>query len=245
MPLEPEFVSQRAFELGADLQPSWYPSPNFGLRKEGVEPDLVVLHYTAMTSTLGALGVLSDPTCEVSAHYVIGEDGTVFQLVSENKRAWHAGAGRWGDVTDVNSRSIGIELSNDGFSPFPNALMESLEQLLRDIMARWDIQPAGVIGHSDLAPGRKIDPGRRFDWTRLARQGLALEVQPHPPCDKAQFRALGARAGYSAEISDEAFLAAFRLRHRPWGTGPLCDADLQIMAGLISALGLAPETANA
>ena len=110
----------------------------------------------------------------MSAHYVIARDGTVSQLVDEELRAWHAGAGGWGGCDDINSRSSGIELDNDGFSPFAAPLMAALEGLLLGILLRWDIVPAGVIGHSDMAPGRKIDPGTRFDWQRLARQELAV-----------------------------------------------------------------------
>lgn len=151
-----------------------HPSGNFGTRKDGAVPSLIVLHYTAMHSAQDALAVLCNPDTEVSAHYLIDRQGCVFQMVQEADRAWHAGAGAWGEIRDVNSHSIGIELCNDGFSPFAAPLMDALEVLLREIMARWTIPPVGVIGHSDCAPGRKIDPGARFDWRRLERAGLAL-----------------------------------------------------------------------
>lgn len=135
---------------------------------------MVVIHYTAMTSAQEALERLCDPEIEVSAHYLISETGEIWQMVPEDKRAWHAGAGQWGAVTDVNSRSIGIELANTGDQPFPEPQMAALETLLAGIMDRWSIPPERVIGHSDMSPDRKSDPGPRFDWQRLALQGLSV-----------------------------------------------------------------------
>ncbi|MEZ5675604.1 MAG: N-acetylmuramoyl-L-alanine amidase [Thalassovita sp.] len=150
-----------------------HPSPNFGARRGAVQPDMVVLHYTAIPCA-ASLERLCDPQAEVSAHYLISETGRIWQLVPEDKRAWHAGAGKWGSVTDVNSHSIGIELVNLGTHPFAEPQMAALEWLLAGIMQRWAIRPERVIGHSDMAPDRKSDPGPRFDWHRLARQGLAV-----------------------------------------------------------------------
>lgn len=135
---------------------------------------MVVLHYTAMKTAQDALDRLCDPAVEVSAHYLISEQGEIIQMVAEDMRAWHAGAGQWGDVTDVNSRSIGIELANTGECPFPEPQMAALESLLTGILDRWEIPPERVIAHSDMAPDRKQDPGPRFDWQRLARQGLSV-----------------------------------------------------------------------
>ena len=222
------------------MTPIWHPSPNFGPRKEGAKPDIVVIHYTAMDGVAGPLKVLCDPDCEVSAHYVIGPKGDVHQLVDEAARAWHAGAGRWGDVTDVNSRSIGIELCNDGYSPFPTALMDTLEELLAGILARWDIAPERIIAHSDLAPRRKIDPGVRFDWQRLARQGLALWYEPVVG-SSVDFRTLAQAVGYTSDVEDDVLLDAFRRRFRPWGQGPFCDDDWAALAGVAHAMGLDPN----
>lgn len=127
-----------------------------------------------MDSAGAALQRLCDPATEVSAHYLIGAEGTCWQMVAEGQRAWHAGAGQWCGQDDINSRSIGIELDNRGDHPFAEPQMATLEALLADIMARWSIPALGVIGHSDMAPGRKIDPGPRFDWRRLARLGLSI-----------------------------------------------------------------------
>jgi N-acetylmuramoyl-L-alanine amidase len=142
--------------LGADA----FPSPNFGSRREGAQPSLIVLHYTGMDSHAAALARLCDPAAEVSAHYLLDMDGTVTALVDEVNRAWHAGAGTWGAVSDVNSHSIGIEMTNSGSHPFSERQMAALETLLVGIMARWSIPPQGVIAHSDMAPSRKRDPGR-------------------------------------------------------------------------------------
>lgn len=138
---------------------------------------MVVLHYTGMETAQAALERLCDPAAEVSAHYLITEKGELFQLVAEDQRAWHAGVSRWGEVVDVNSHSIGIELVNMGhhlgYSPFPHPQMLCLERLLRGILDRWQITPERVVGHEHVAPGRKIDPGEKFDWALLARLGLA------------------------------------------------------------------------
>lgn len=195
-----------------------HPSPNHGPRRGGLRPHLVVLHYTEMPDAQAALARLCDPVAEVSAHWLIGRDGTLWHLVNEDRRAWHAGAGQWQGQDDINSRSIGIELDNDGASPFAAPLMARLEGLLADILPRWSIPPSGVIAHSDMAPGRKIDPGPRFDWRRLARQGLAIwpdrPGNPDIPLDLSL-----TRIGYPP-VPAETRLAAFRLRFRPGAKGP-------------------------
>jgi N-acetylmuramoyl-L-alanine amidase len=194
------------------------PSPNFGERRGGARPDLVVIHYTAMPGCAEARARLCDPNAEVSAHYLIAETGEVDALVPEEARAWHAGAGAWGRVTDVNSRSIGIELQNPGDAPFPEPQMAALERLLAATMARWQIPPERVIGHSDMAPDRKRDPGPRFDWQRLARSGLA--IWPGPAGDPTAPLAASLRAIGYPEATPATLLHAFRLRFRPWATGP-------------------------
>jgi N-acetylmuramoyl-L-alanine amidase len=159
------------------------PSPNFNERRLPVS--MVVLHYTGMQSAAKALERLKDPAAEVSAHYLIDEDGTVVRLVDESKRAWHAGRSFWRGITDVNSASVGIELVNPGhefgYRPFPDAQMEALVPLLGDIVRRHDIPRANVVGHSDVAPARKTDPGELFDWDMLARYNLTLPARA-PGC---------------------------------------------------------------
>lgn len=217
------------------------PSPNFGVRRDGLLPEFVVIHYTAMENCAAAAERLCDPAHEVSAHYLIDYDGTLHNLVPEQARAWHAGAGAWRGLTDMNSRSIGIELANDGFEPFPEPQMAALETLLAGIMQRWGIPPQGVIGHSDMSPGRKSDPGARFDWQRLARAGLsvwpALATGPEPATgpdpatglDLSCFRDVALRIGYQMDAGDDALLQAFRLRFRPWAKGPLDATDVQLV----------------
>ncbi|SDE19707.1 N-acetylmuramoyl-L-alanine amidase [Ruegeria marina] len=210
------------------MTPLWHPSPNFGPRRDGLSPSLVVLHYTAMDGAEAALDRLCDPAAEVSAHYLIGADGRLWQMVDEADRAWHAGAGEWQGLDDINSRSIGIELDNRGDHPFSAPLMTGLEILLADILRRWAIPPAGVIGHSDMAPGRKCDPGPRFDWARLARAGLAAATLCDPGAESPSpeaFRARACAAGFTAQVDDDTLLAAVRLRHRPWARGPLAPED--------------------
>lgn len=209
------------------------PSPNFGPRRDGARPDLVVIHYTAMTTAQAALERLCAPEAEVSAHYLIAEDGTLTRLVPEEMRAWHAGAGQWGEVTDVNSRSIGIELANTGAAPFPEPQMMALEDLLAGIMSRWAIPPERVIGHSDMAPDRKQDPGRRFDWQRLAHAGLSVwpETGTAGP-DETAFRAALHRFGFASDHSTDCLLDALRQRFRPWAQGPLSPDDMGLALNL-------------
>ncbi|QJF50444.1 N-acetylmuramoyl-L-alanine amidase [Roseobacter ponti] len=203
------------------------PSPNCGARRSGLTPHIVVLHYTAMADAAAALDRLCDPSAEVSAHYLIDRWGEVTQMVDEKDRAWHAGAGEWRGLGDINSRSVGIELDNTGRHPFPEPQMAALEDLLTGILARHPIAPGDVIGHSDMAPGRKSDPGPRFDWARLARRGLAGPVVP--PADMPRdFRTAARAAGFTADVDEKTLLTATRLRFAPWRQGPVCDADCRL-----------------
>lgn len=196
------------------------PSPNWNERQLPVS--MVVLHYTGMQTAEEALARLCDEAAQVSAHYLIEEDGTVHRLVREDRRAWHAGKSYWRGITDVNSASVGIELVNPGhefgYRPFPDAQMEALLPLLAEIVQRWDVPRANVVGHSDVAPARKEDPGELFDWDLLAAHRLALKTprvsMPSPfENDGAFFLALE-RFGY--DISDPAAaVRAFQRRWRP------------------------------
>ena len=202
------------------------PSPNRGPRRGGVQrPDLIVLHYTAMAGgPEPAIRHLCTPEAQVSCHYVIGEAGEVSRIVPDHLRAWHAGAGHWAGSDDVNSRSLGIELSNDGASPFPAPQMDALEILLAELLTRHSIPAEGVIAHSDCAPGRKIDPGPRFDWRRLALGGLSVWPAP-ATSDPADLHDHLRAFGYPPGIDDALRLAAFRLRFRPAATGPADAVD--------------------
>ncbi|WP_309664362.1 N-acetylmuramoyl-L-alanine amidase [Tabrizicola sp.] len=218
-----------------------HPSPNFGERRGGQRPELVVIHYTAMDGCAAALDRLCDPTAEVSAHYLIDTDGRVLSLVDEAMRAWHAGQGSWGGRGDVNSRSIGVELVNRGAEPFAEPQIAALERLLADVLARWALSPQAVIGHSDMAPGRKGDPGPRFDWRRLALQGQSVWPEPAPP---GNFFADVRHFGYP-DLVPEALLAAFRLRFRPWAKGPLDDTDAALAADLATRFPATNSTGGA
>jgi len=225
------------------------PSPNQGPRRNGARPDMVVLHYTAMKTAAAALERLCDPAAEVSAHYLICPQGEIWKLVDEEQRAWHAGAGRWGNVSDVNSRSIGIELANRGDHPFAAAQMDALEGLLAGIMARWSIRPERVIGHSDMAPLRKCDPGPRFDWRRLAWRGLAIWPDLGHARSTGDFLTDAAEAGFHppADSSDPeaAVLAALRLRFRPQARGPHDATDRAIAADIAARFPVDRAPANA
>lgn len=229
-------VPRDGWQLGSGLLScSLYRSPNFGPRRDGAVPDIIVLHYTAMPDWRAARDWLCNAQAEVSAHYIISEQGDVVPLVDEDQRAWHAGAGAWGGVHDVNSRSIGIELSNTGSAPFAAPLMDALEQLLVQIMARWAVPPERVIAHSDLAPGRKIDPGARFDWARLARSGLAVVAEASEAkgaWSEHDFLRDAAAFGYTAQVPPAALLAAFRLRHRHGYAGAPDAVDCALAADL-------------
>ena len=189
-----------------------------------------------MASCKAAFDRLCDPATEVSAHYLISETGEVLALVPEDMRAWHAGAGAWRGMDDINSRSLGIELANDGAGPFAAAQMQALEGLLAGVMARWGIRPEGVIAHSDMAPGRKADPGARFDWRRLALGGFSVWPQNAKPGRPLGFTQDARRFGYP-DVGDDLVLAAFRLRFRPWVAGPLDGEDAGMMADLARRFG--------
>ncbi len=225
--------------LIADTPP--WPSPNYGDRRGGVLPSLIVLHYTAMATCAEARARLCDPAFEVSAHWLISEAGAVEALVPEAARAWHAGSGEWAGISDVNSASIGIELANTGLQPFSEPQMAALEGLLAGIMQRWAIPAYRVIAHSDMAPARKGDPGARFDWRRLALAGLSV----WPEAGEAEQAAfLPALRGFGyPEAAEADLLAAFRLRFRPMARGPLDRVDAGLACDLARRFGLAAEKA--
>jgi N-acetylmuramoyl-L-alanine amidase len=210
--------------------PVHHPSPNFGPRRDGLRPELVVLHYTQMPNSASALTRLCLPEAEVSAHYLIGACGTVWHLVDEEMRAWHAGAGTWAGRADVNSRSIGIELDNDGDTPFAWPQIRALEGVLAGILHRWAIPPQGVIAHSDMAPARKVDPGPRFDWRALAQAGLSVWPQDGGDPDAPIAASLDA-IGYPP-VAPDLRLSAFRLRFRPRATGPEDSTDRALASDL-------------
>jgi len=214
-----------------------HPSPNINARKRPVSA--LVLHYTGMETGDAAIRRLCDPAASVSAHYVVKEDGVILRLAAENARAWHAGAGVWRGETDMNSASIGIEIVNGGHDfglpAYPRAQISAVISLSRSILARWPISPRDVIGHSDLAPDRKQDPGERFPWSSLAEAGVGLwPGAPEPgPIDEAEARASVTAIGYGAEFDLSDVLAAFQRRYRPSRVDGALDEET---AGLIRAV---------
>jgi len=211
-----------------------YPSPNHEPRPAGVPVDMLVLHYTGMKDGRAALRRLCDPAAKVSAHYLIEEDGTVFALVEEDRRAWHAGAGSWRGHDDVNARSIGIELVNPGhefgYRAFPEAQMEALAELVPDILARHPIPRRNVVGHADVAPERKEDPGELFDWEWLAARGIGAWPDADTPVVAAPSRreivTMLRHWGYGIARDDpKAALIAFQRHFRATKVDGVADAD--------------------
>lgn len=196
------------------------PSPNFDPRPVDQPVDMLVLHYTGMETEEAALARLCDPDARVSAHYLVGEGGGVWRLVEEAERAWHAGLSFWRGATDINARSIGIEIVNPGhefgYRPFPEPQMAAVIDLARAILARHPIPPRNVVGHADVAPRRKLDPGELFDWRRLAESGIGLWPEDSEACvlDPEEIRRMLAVVGYETEDLF-ATLKAFQRHFRP------------------------------
>jgi N-acetylmuramoyl-L-alanine amidase len=220
------------------------PSPNFDVRR--APPDMVVLHYTGMVSGQAALDRLRDPEAKVSAHYLIEEDGRVYRLVAEERRAWHAGVSFWRGERDINAVSIGIELVNPGeehgYRDFPDDQIEAVIGLLDDIRGRWTVPDGRILAHSDVAPGRKVDPGERFPWKRLAEAGHGLWLEPPPSPGaplgvgdegtgvfalQAGLTRLGYDSAPSGKYGDETatVVAAFQRHWRPERVDGIADGE--------------------
>ncbi len=174
------------------------PSPNHGERKDGRRPDMILLHYTGMPATTEALERLCTPASEVSAHYLVCEDGRIIQMVEESRRAWHAGVALWAGETDINSCSIGIEIANPGhdygYPDFPKRQIAAVTALCRSIATRHTVAPPRVLAHSDVAPSRKLDPGEKFPWRLLHDSGVGHWVQPAPISKNDKVLGLGDRS---------------------------------------------------
>ena len=217
------------------------PSPNLSDRPTDANIDLVVLHYTGMVSGAAALDRLCDVAAKVSAHYLIEEDGRAYRLVAENKRAWHAGFSHWAGAFDINDRSIGIEIVNPGhefgYRPFPEAQMVTVEVLLADIMNRHGIAPDRVVGHSDIAPSRKQDPGELFDWQRLAAKGLSVWPADFPPpvSPADAFNRLVA-IGYDPAADPTDVVIAFQRRFVPDNVNGVLDDPTLAMIAAVHAI---------
>jgi len=234
------------------------PSPNHSERKNGMMPDMIVLHYTGTRDTEAAIGQLCNPKSEVSAHYVVLQDGCILQLVPESRRAWHAGVSSWAGEADVNSRSIGIEIANagheHGYPDFPRRQIAAVTALCRSILTRHDVPADRVLAHSDVAPARKVDPGEKFPWKLLADSGIGLWVKPVPLVQGGPIYVLGetdpaieevqrllARYGYGVAATGymdgttRDAVAAFQRHFRPLRVDGVVDASTTAtLRGLIA-----------
>ena len=235
------------------------PSPNHGERKSG-PTDILLLHYTGMPDHDQALGWLCNAKSQVSCHYFVHADGRVLSLVPEERRAWHAGASTWAGEADINSRSIGIEIANlghpGGMPDFPDAQIEALIALCRDIVGRHPIPAHRVLAHSDVAPGRKLDPGERFPWARLAAAGVGHWVEPKEIGGGRSFargdagqpvealEGMLALYGYDVDVTGtfdartEAVVAAFQRHFRPARVDGVADrSTIETLHALLTTLG--------
>jgi N-acetylmuramoyl-L-alanine amidase len=221
------------------------PSPNFDARPKNTPIDILLLHYTGMESGAAAVARLCDPTARVSAHYTVDEDGTIFGHVPEECRAWHAGKSYWAGATDINARAIGIEIVNPGhefgYRSFPDAQVEAVIALAQDIFSRHPVPPERVLGHSDVAPARKLDPGELFPWATLAAAGIGLWPEPSARGLSGSFEAGLRRFGYGIrpdnDVSLEDAVTAFQRHFRPWRIDGVADAECErILVALLAAL---------
>jgi N-acetylmuramoyl-L-alanine amidase len=243
----PPIIVVRRVSIGSPLRSGLYqdmrlverPSPNHDTRSGVV--DMLILHYTGMPTGVAALERLCDPEAKVSAHYMIDEDGTVYRLVAEERRAWHAGVSFWAGEASVNGRSIGIELVNPGhewgYRSFPAAQIDALIELGRGVLSRHAIPPSHVVGHSDVAPDRKIDPGELFPWNVLAKNDIG--VWPEPAAPAGDFATMLAAFGYGVppdvDIPLTCVIAAFQRHFRPARIDGVADAECRaILAGLVA-----------
>lgn len=235
------------------------PSPNYGERAGGITADMIILHYTGMESDEGALAWLCNAESQVSSHYFVHQDGTVVQMVPETQRAWHAGRSKWAGESDINSRSIGIEIANGGHPAglpgFPDAQVDAVVELCRDCAARLDIAPERVLGHSDVAPGRKVDPGEMFPWGKLHQAGVGHWVEPVAVSGGRYFQrgdcgqpvealqSMLSLYGYGIDITGEfcekteAVVKAFQLHFRPQQVDGIADmSTIETLHRLLSSL---------
>lgn len=232
-------------------------SPNFGPRRDGATPTMIILHYTGMASDIAAESWLCDPASEVSSHYLVHQDGRVVQMVREADRAWHAGRSSWHGVRDINSWSIGIEIANPGIAagnpPFPEPQIEAVIALCRDIATRHGIVAEMILAHSDVAPGRKVDPGPNFPWRRLADAGVGAIPVARASCvegplslddegDRVEkLQSMLQLAGYGLDVTgkfDEATRAvveAFQLHYRAARPDGVADREtLELITGMVA-----------
>lgn len=219
------------------------PSPNFDDRPSDVPTDILLLHYTGMESGAAAIERLCSAEARVSAHYTVDEDGTVYAHVPEDKRAWHAGLSYWAGARDINARSIGIEIVNPGhefgYRSFPDAQIAAVIELAQEIVQRQGIAPARVLGHSDVAPARKMDPGELFPWARLAKEGVGLWPEGRKATLAASFedglRMFGYGLAPDMDVSNDDVIRAFQRHFRTAKMDGIADTECaHILAQLLA-----------
>ncbi|HEU0082223.1 MAG TPA: N-acetylmuramoyl-L-alanine amidase [Bradyrhizobium sp.] len=259
LPLPKGIADMQTFTPDSSVVSDVVPSPNYGDRAQGRAPDMIVLHYTGMPDAEGALARLCTVGTDVSAHYVVLEDGRIVQCVPEGKRAWHAGVSSWAGEQDINSCSIGVEIVNRGhdwgYPDYPRRQIAAVTALCRGIMLRRNIVPQRVLGHSDIAPARKQDPGEKFPWHSLANSGVGHWVLPAPvvPGDALKSGASGddvralqealKRYGYGIEPTGKydpptiEVVTAFQRHFRPAKVDGAADrSTLATLQALLAAL---------
>jgi len=224
------------------------PSPNFDDRPANTPVDILLMHYTGMETGAAAVARLTDPEARVSAHYTVDEDGTIYAHVPEDKRAWHAGLSYWAGARDINARSIGIEIVNPGhefgYRSFPDVQIEAVIALSLDILSRHAVPPERVIGHSDVAPARKTDPGELFPWRKLARAAVGLWPENCQGRLDIPFtdglRAFGYGLAPDMEVSAPTVIEAFQRHWRPAAINGVADAECEaILATLLQRIDFA------
>jgi len=263
-PLADADASGGLFPPDSALVDEILPSPNHGERRSFARPNCIVLHYTGMPTAAAAIALLRNPAAEVSSHYVVEESGRIVQLVKESRRAWHAGASCWRGERDMNSASVGIEICNaghDGGLPdFPARQIEAVIALCRDIASRCGVGPERILAHSDIAPGRKRDPGEKFPWRALAAAGVGHWIEAPPPSSQILLarghegppvrglQAMLSLYGYDQETSGvfdartEAVVAAFQRHFRPERVDGAADAStVETLKELQSGLRAGPD----
>ncbi len=214
----------------ADLPLIPHSSPNYGARRGGAKPSMIILHYTGMATGAAALARMCDPKAQVSAHYMVGEEGEIYALVPEDKRAWHAGNSYWAGERDINSHSLGIEMVNRGADPYPSAQITAVIALCQDIMTRYKI--AHVLAHSDVAPARKKDPGAQFPWDVLALHNIGMMPRPNmAPVEDTRVALLA--LGYDPNCETPALIRAFQRHWAPPVNGRACPRTRRALAGML------------
>ena len=235
-------VGCAAFKPDTSLPAMVIASPNYDSR----HPTMIVVHYTSNDYVDDSIQTLTSPVRKVSSHYLIDKEGQLYQLVPENQRAWHAGQSYWGGNTDINSASIGIEIDNDGGESYGDRQIATLVALIKDIRTRYKIKPNNIVGHSDVSPGRKVDPGPYFPWQQVASEGIGIwckDPDSTPVMEGVGINELLAGLGYDPRTPEKA-RQAFRLHYLSDGNGTIIEdpaLEMRIAQCLFNQIGATPS----